>query len=52
MEPGHWEILLKVILFKDRHGPGATRRDKVVMTLAAIGAYAVLVLVGVVVYRL
>ena len=43
---------LKVVLFKDRSGPEATRRDKVVMTLARIGAYVVLAAVGVVVYSL
>lgn len=38
---------VKVVLFKDRSGPEATRRDKAVMTLAAIGAYVVLVVAGV-----
>ena len=41
---------LKVLLFKDRSGPDATRRDKVVMTLAVIGGYVVLVGVGVAAY--
>lgn len=41
---------LKVILFKDRHGPRATRRDKVVIALAAMGAYAVLIAAGVLAY--
>ena len=43
---------LKVVLFKDRSGPGATRRDKIVMALAGIGAYAILAAVGVMVYGL
>ena len=41
---------LKVVLFRDRSGPGATRRDKVVMTLAAVGAYVVLIVAGVVAF--
>ena len=41
---------LKVVLFKDRSGPGATRRDKVVMTLSVIGAYVVLIVVGIVAF--
>lgn len=38
---------VKVVLFRDRSGPEATRRDKAVMTLAAIGAYIVLAVAGV-----
>ena len=34
---------LKVMLFRERSGPGATRRDKIVMALAGTGAYAVLI---------
>ena len=41
---------LKVVLFKDRSGPGATRGDKVVMTLGVIGAYVVLIVAGVVAF--
>ena len=33
---------LKVVLFKDRSGAHATRRDKLLMTAAAIAAYAVM----------
>ena len=43
---------LKVVLFKDRSGPEATRRDKVVMALGVVGAYIVLTAVGVVAYHL
>jgi len=43
---------LKVVLFKDRSGPEATRRDKVVMAVAAFGAYVVLAGVAVVFYGL
>jgi hypothetical protein len=42
---------LKVVLFKDRSGPEATRRDKVVMALGVVGAYIVLTAVGVVAYH-
>jgi hypothetical protein len=35
------------MLFKDRSGSEATRRDKVVMAMAGIGAYAVLIVAGV-----
>ncbi len=38
---------LKVVLFKDRSGPEATRRDKVVMIMAGIGAYVVLIVASV-----
>ena len=41
---------LKVMLFKDRSGPEATRRDKVVMTVAGIGAYVVLIVASVIAY--
>lgn len=41
---------LKVMLFKDRSGPGATRRDKVVMASAGIGAYAALIVAGVIAF--
>jgi len=41
---------LKVVLFKDRSGPEATRRDKVVMAVAAIGAYVVLIGAGLVAF--
>ena len=41
---------LKVTLFKDRSGSDATCRDKVVMTVAGIGAYVVLILAGVIAY--
>ena len=34
---------LKVVLFKDRSGPEATTRDQVVMTLAAVSAYAAMI---------
>ena len=41
---------LKVMLFKDRSGPQATRRDKVVMTLSSIGAYVCLIVAGVIAF--
>ena len=41
---------LKVMLFKDRSGPEATRRDRVVMAMAGIGVYAVLIVAGVIAF--
>jgi hypothetical protein len=41
---------LKVVLFRERSGPGATRRDKVVMTAAAMSVYAVLIVAGVIAF--
>lgn len=41
---------LKVMLFKDRSGPEATLRDKVVMTLSVVGAYVVLIVAGAVAF--
>lgn len=41
---------LKVTLFRDRSGPDATRRDRVVMTVAGVGAYGVLIVAGVVAF--
>ena len=37
---------LKVVLFRDRSGPGATRRDKVMMTIAGVGACVVVIVIA------